>query len=105
MAHPVSLPDEQYELLVTLASQRNQPPESVLATLVDAAWEATCARYDAAFENDPDWQETARQVEAGELTIIASYPSTEAFLRHLGADEHELEQARRLDQESDDADA
>jgi len=37
------------------------------------------------------------------LTIIASYPSTEAFLQHLGADEHELEQARHLNLNMDSA--
>ncbi|MEO7002360.1 MAG: hypothetical protein ABI068_11090 [Ktedonobacterales bacterium] len=55
MAHPISLPDERYELWVTLASRRTQAPESVLATLVDATWEITCAHYDVAFQNDPDW--------------------------------------------------
>ena len=104
MSHALHLSDEKYQVVEALASARGQTPEELVSTLLDEAWERECAKYDAAFQADPGWQETARQAEAGTKGQTAFYPSTEAFFRHLGASEEELEAARRLDQEERDAD-
>jgi len=94
----LSLPPDAYEVLEQLATARGKTPEAVVRDLLDAAWEAECAKYDATFEQDPDWQETARQAEAGELTDLTHFASTEEFFRHLGADDERIEAARRIDQ-------
>lgn len=106
MSRVLRISEDRYSLLEQLAKERHQSVEEYLAALLDAAWEEECAKYDAAFENSPDWLEGAREaleeVRAGNTTF---FPSTEAFFRHLGASEEELEAARKLDQEDDDADA
>ncbi len=94
----LSLSPDAYEVLEQLASARGKTPEAVVRDLLDAAWEAECAKYDAAFENDPGWQEAARQAEAGELNGLTHFGSTEDFFRHLGADDAQIEAVRRLDQ-------
>ena len=94
----LSLSPDAYEVLAQLATARGKTPEAVVSELLDAAWEAECAKYDAAFEQDPGWQEAARQAEAGELTDLTHFSSTEEFFRHLGADDERTAAARRLDQ-------
>ncbi len=68
---------------------RGQTPEEFINSLLNEAWEQACAKYDAAFEQDPSWLEGARealvQIEAGNSTV---YPSSEAFFAHLGATAH-----------------
>jgi hypothetical protein len=106
LGHVLHISDDTFHIMQTMAAERGQSPEELLDTLVDEAWEQECAKYDAAFQNDPDWQEAARKAEAGLNAHGPIYPSTEAFFRHLGASEEELEAARRLDQTDDtDADA
>ena len=96
MATTLSLPPDTYEVLEQLATARGKTPEAVVRDLLDAAWEAECAKYDSAFEQDPDWQESARQAEAGELTDPTHFASTEEFFRHLGADDERIEAASHL---------
>ena len=95
----LTLTPDTYEILAQLATARGKTPEVVMSELLDAAWEAECAKHDTAFEHDPEWQEAARQAEAGELTDLTHFASTEAFFRHLGADEERIAAARHLDQE------
>lgn len=107
MSHVVHISDDKYQVAETLAAERGQTPEELIDTLLNEAWERECARYDAAFHDDPGWLEGAREAlaeaAAGQTTF---YPSTEAFFRHLGAGEEELEAARRLDRaETQDTDA
>ena len=104
MSHALHISDEHYQVMETLAAARGQTPEELVNTLLDEAWERECAKYDAAFHNDPDWKETARQAEAGEIEQGTIYNSTEEFFRALGASEEELEAARRLDRGEPDAD-
>ena len=59
MTHQLSLDDDLYRMLTELASAHGPTPDEVLATLVDEAWEHECAPYDAAFHNDPGWQQSA----------------------------------------------
>ena len=100
MTHVLEIPDDRYQVLSSLAAERHQTPEEVLNALVDEEWERACAKYDAAFENDPEWAEGAREAmaesAAGQGTI---YYSTEEFFRHLGASDELLDAARQLDQD------
>lgn len=95
MGRAIQLSDEEFTVAERLASGRGISPEQLIQTLLDEAWEAECARYDAAFENDAGWQESARAAEAGELPADTIYHSTAEFLRALGAGEDEQEAARR----------
>ena len=101
----LSLSPDTYEVLEQLATARGKTPEALVSELLDAAWEAECAKYDAAFEHDPGWQEAARQAEAGVLTDLTHFASTEEFFRHLGADDKRIEAAQHLDQGGSNADA
>jgi hypothetical protein len=81
MSHAVSMSDAAYQTMEALASQRGQTPEQLLSDLLAAAWEAACARYDAAFENDPAWLEGAREaLEEAEADSVTAPASTEQFL-------------------------
>ncbi len=97
MNHVLRVTDNTYHLLEVMAAERGVTPEQLLNSLVDEAWERECAQYDAAFEHDPGWQETARDAEVGREGHSQVYPSTEAFFQHLGASADEIEAARRLD--------
>lgn len=96
MSRVIGLSDERYHVAEQLAAEHGQSPEELIASLPDAAWERACAPYDAAFRADASWLEGAREAlaeaDAGQVT---AFPSTEAFLRHLGATEEELDEARR----------
>jgi|SRR5579884_191390 len=84
MSHTVRVSDAAYQAMETLASQRGQTREDLLSDLVAAAWEATCARYDAPFEDDLTWLDGARealeQAAAGRVTAPSS---SEQFLQRL----------------------
>lgn len=84
MAHIVTLSDETYDLLARLAESAGKDDATYLAELVAAAWEAVCAPYDAAFEQDEAWlagaQEALDEVARGEAQHFAS---TEHFEQHL----------------------
>lgn len=97
MGRTINITDEEFAVAERLASGRGMSPEQLIQTLLDEAWEAECARYDAAFESDAGWQESARAAEAGLPPAGTVYHSTEEFLRALGASEDELEAARRED--------
>lgn len=107
MSHTVSISDECYQRLESLAAERGQNVEEFLNDLLADIWERECARYDAAFENDPEWIEGAWQALAeADARTTTHFPTTAAFMRHLGASEEELEAARKLDdQDTADADA
>jgi hypothetical protein len=98
MSHSVTISDDRYEHLAALASQRGQTPEEYISSLVDDAWERRCTGYDAAFAGDPTWlagaQDALREVASGQA---ASFSSTEAFFRQLGASDEEIEAARQVD--------
>lgn len=100
MGHTLHVSEEKYHVIEALAAQRSQTPEELLNDLVDEAWERACAQYDAAFEDDPDWVEGAREalteIGAGQAN---TYHSTEAFFQHLGANDEDLERARAVDQQ------
>ncbi|HKV83327.1 MAG TPA: hypothetical protein VJN88_02145 [Ktedonobacterales bacterium] len=49
MTRQLTLSDDRYQTMVEMAAARSQTPEELLTTLVDEAWERTCALYDAAF--------------------------------------------------------
>jgi hypothetical protein len=99
MTHMLHISDEKFQVVETLAAERGQTAEELIDALVGEAWERACAKHDAAFQNDPDWLEGAREAAAEAAAGHATfYPSTEAFFRHLGADEDKLEAARRLDE-------
>lgn len=91
MGRAIQLSDEEFSVAERPASGRGISPEQLIQALLDEVWEAECARYDAAFENDTSWQETARAAEAGELPAGTIYRSTAEFLRALGASEDEQE--------------
>lgn len=98
MTHQLTLSDDRYQTVVEMAAARGQTPEELLESLVDAAWEQACAPYDAAFENDPDWQASAREAVArGDEPHGTVYSSTADFLRALGASPQEVEEARSLE--------
>ena len=97
MGRTINMTDEEFTVAEWLASGRGMSPEQLIQTLLDEAWEAECARYDAAFENDAGWQESARAAEAGELPAGTVYYSTAEFLNALGANENEQEAAQRED--------
>jgi len=109
MGHVLHVTDDVFRVMTALAAERKQTPEELLRALLDAAWEEACAKYDAAFERDPEWLAGAREALAeADAGRVTSYPSTEAFLRHLGVGEEQLEDARRADRGtagSPDADA
>lgn len=98
MSHVLQISDELYKMMTTLAAERNQSAEELIHDLLDSAWEEACARYDAAFEDSADWLDGAREALAqADVGQVTSYPSTESFLRHLGAREEYLDAARRVD--------
>ena len=98
MTHQLPLSDDSYRLVAQLASARGQSPEQVLQTLIAEAWERACAPYDAAFENDPDWQASAREAASrGDEPHGTVYSSTAEFFRALGASEREIEEVRRVE--------
>jgi hypothetical protein len=81
-----------------MAAARRQTPDELLATLIDEAWERACAPYDAAFQNDPDWQASAREAAArGDEAHGVVYSSTAALFEALGASQGDVEEARRLE--------
>ncbi len=86
MTHVLRVEDDRFQVLSSLAEKRHQTPEEVLNALVDEEWERACAKYDAAFENDAEWAEGAREAMAqsasGQGTI---YQSTEEFFAALDA--------------------
>jgi hypothetical protein len=96
----LSLSDETYQTMTSLAAGRGQSIEELLHSLVDDAWEQECAKYDAAFDNDPDWQESARKAseaaQAGQQS--EDYSTTEEFFRRLGASDEQLERVRQKEQ-------
>ncbi|HEU5199266.1 MAG TPA: hypothetical protein VFU32_06500 [Ktedonobacterales bacterium] len=98
----IALSDETYQAIATFAAGRGQSIEELLHSLVDDAWEQECARYDAAFANDPDWQESARKAseaaQAGQQS--EDYFTTEEFFRRLGASDEQLEEVRQKEQQS-----
>ena len=98
----IALSDETYRAIATLAAGRGQSIEELLHSLVDDAWEQECARYDVAFANDPDWQESAREAseaaQAGQQS--EDYFTTEEFFRRLGASDEQLEEVRQKEQQS-----
>lgn len=98
MTHQLTLSDDHYQTVVEMAAARGQTPEELLATLVDEAWERACAPYDTAFENDPDWQESARGAASRSTEPRGMvYSSTAEFLQALGADQNTVEEARRVE--------
>lgn len=95
MTHQFSLSDDRYQAIVEIAAAQGKSPDAVLAALIDEAWERACAPYDVAFQNDPDWQATAREAAArSDEPHGAIYPSTAAFLEALGASQSEVAQVR-----------
>ena len=96
----IALSDETYRAIATLAAGRGQSIEELLNSLVDDAWEQECAKYDAAFANDPDWQESARKAsEAAQIGQQSKdYSTTEEFFRRLGASEEKIEEVRQKEQ-------
>lgn len=107
MSHVVHLSDDRYSLLERLAAERGKTAEEILNAVLDELWEQECARYDAAFYNDPDWVESARQADeaarAGQQR--ERYASTEEFFRRLGASAERLEEVRRAERGAGHADA
>ncbi|MGH2502100.1 MAG: hypothetical protein ACRDID_06240 [Ktedonobacterales bacterium] len=98
MAHQLTVSDDRYQALTEMAAARHQTPDELLAELVDEAWERVCARYDAAFQNDPDWQASAREAATrGDQPQGAVYSSTAELFRALGANPQEIEEVRRLE--------
>ena len=98
----IALSDETYQAIATLAAGRGQTIEELVNNLVDDAWEQECAKYDAAFANDPGWQESARRAsetaQAGQQS--GGYSTTEEFFRRLGASEEKLEEVRQKERQS-----
>ncbi len=98
MTHQLTLSDDRYQTIVEMAAARRQTPDELLAALVDEAWERACAPYDAAFQNDPDWQASARAAAArsdepqGDI-----YSSTAELFQALGASQRDVEEAQRLE--------
>ncbi len=101
----LSLSDEAYTILQALAAQRGKAPEQLIESLVDEAWEAECAKYDTLFEQDPDWQESARKAsedaQAGRHSD--TYHTTEEFFRLLGASKERMERLRQKEQGGENA--
>lgn len=98
MTDHITLNDDQQRIVTQLARAHGQTPEEWLENLINDAWESACAKYDAAFENDPDWQESAREAATwGDEPRGTVYSSTAEFLEALGATHEEVERARRLD--------
>lgn len=107
MSHIIHLSDERYQIVASLAAEEKKTPEELINLLIDQKQrEAEYALVDAAFDNDPDWhkgiQQAAAEAETHQGTI---YDSTEAFLRHLGANEDQLAAIRRIEQGDDSADS
>ncbi|HEU5342818.1 MAG TPA: hypothetical protein VFU60_00600 [Ktedonobacterales bacterium] len=104
MTHQLTLSDDRYQAVVEMAAARQQTPDELLAELVDEAWERACAPYDAAFQNDPDWQASAREAAArANEPQSAVYSSTAELFQALGASPHDIEEARRLEDGNDDS--
>ena len=95
MTRQLTLSDDRYQTMVEMAAARSQTPEELLTTLVDEAWERTCALYDAAFQNDPGWQATAREASARKAESGGQvYSSTAALFQALGAGQDEVDEIR-----------
>lgn len=106
MTHQLTVSDDRYQAVVEMAAARSQTPEELLTALIDEAWERTCAPYDAAFQNDPDWQESARTAAARSETPLGPvYSSTAELFRALGASEREVDGARRREPNSEPPDS
>lgn len=98
MTHQFTVSDDRYQTLVEMAAARHQTPDELLAALVDEAWERACAPYDAAFQNDPEWQASAREAAAhGAEPSGPVYSSTAELFQALGASQRDVEEARRLE--------
>lgn len=98
MTRQLTVSDDRYQALIEMAAARHQTPDELLAALVDEAWERACAPYDAAFQNDPDWQASAREAAArGDEPQGAVYSSTAELFQALGGSPQEIEEARRLE--------
>lgn len=98
MTRQLTLSEDRYQTIVEMAAARHQTPDELLAAIVDEAWERACAPYDAAFQNDPDWQVSAREAAArGNQPQSAIYSSTAALFEALGASQRDIEEAQRLD--------
>lgn len=98
MTHQLTVSDDQYRALSEMAAARQQTPDELLAALVDEAWELACARNDDAFQNDPDWQASAREAAIhSDAPQGRVYASTAELFQALGADQREIEEAQRLD--------
>lgn len=98
MTHQLTVSDDRYKTVVELAAARSQTPEELLTQLIDDAWERACAPYDAAFQNDPGWQESARLAATrSDAPPGGVYSSTAELFQALGASQDDVEEARRLD--------
>jgi hypothetical protein len=99
MTYQLSLSDDRYQTVIEMAAARGQTPDELLTTLIDEAWERACGPYDAAFQNDPGWRESARVAATpqGHATQGILYSSTAELFQALGASQAEIEEARRLE--------
>jgi len=96
----LAVSEETYKALASLAAGQGETPETFINNLIDALWEQECAKYDAAFHDDPDWQESARKAseaaQAGQQS--EKYATTAEFFRRLGASKEQVEAQRQKDQ-------
>lgn len=101
MSHTLSLSDDQYDMLAQIAHAAGKTPEDMLDALLLEAWERLCARYDEAFERDPDWQASIREgANRGDAPRGRVFYSLDEFIEALdeGQEGHETtEQAQSLD--------
>lgn len=79
----VSLSDDAYEAVVSLATPRDETPEALIQAWVEEKRreEEEYRRYDEAFANDPEWlaglELALEQVDAGR--VITAHSTEELF--------------------------
>lgn len=96
ITHQLSLSDDRYQTVVEMAAARSQTPQELLKQLIDEAWERACAPYDAAFQNDPGWRESAQMAATrSDAPASSGYASTAELFQALGASQDDVEEARR----------
>jgi hypothetical protein len=90
MAHQLTISDDTYLTIATLAKERGQTPEELATALlqrqVEAEWEAECARYDD-LTSSATWQymetEAEAELAAGNVTVYENDGALKkAFERH-----------------------
>ncbi len=85
MSHQLTISNETYATIETLAKERGQSLEELAAELlqrqVEAEWEAACAQYDS-LTTSPEWQYMEAEAET-EFAVGAGdyYDSDDALIK------------------------